>query len=206
VVYPNGPKKPGLCVQCALARGGVRSTAASHPAISKRELKKRLKERKEEDKALARLARDPVPIPPISNPFTPGWAFGDDDLPGAEAPTSPAGAPASPFTAFAEAVAASEPAPDPEPARVASLPPPPIDTTPRAPTLADLLPTITPQESPPAALADLATNEADADESERRPWSLPILRRREPEAEETARESSEMIAWLDEVFAPKSDQ
>jgi hypothetical protein len=120
---------------------------------------------------------------------------------------SPAAAPAPSFTALAQPVAAPEPAPDPEPAPVASLPPPPIDITPRAPTLADLLPTIAPEESPLAALAELATSgTGQDDESERRPWSLPILRRREPEAEDSARESSEMIAWLDEVFAPKSDQ
>ena len=45
IVYPKGPKKPALCVACALAASGVRSTAATHAPISKRELKRRMKER-----------------------------------------------------------------------------------------------------------------------------------------------------------------
>jgi hypothetical protein len=212
VVYPNGQRKPALCVQCALARGGVRSTAAAHPAISRRELKKRLKERKAEDKALARLAREPAPIPPISNPFTPGWAFADDDQADPFAAVGTAGGTAEMFGTTmettkpiaapnAELGAAAPTAPE---TPVVPVPPAPIEAPPRAPTLADLLPTITPEELPRAALAELATAETDVeDDSDRKSWSLPTLRRREPEEEDLSRGSSEMIAWLDEVFAPK---
>jgi len=50
LVYPRGPKKPPFCIPCALAASGVRSTAARGPAVSKRELKRRRKERAERTK------------------------------------------------------------------------------------------------------------------------------------------------------------
>lgn len=36
LVYPHGEKKPPYCVQCALAAGGVRSSAARTPARRRR--------------------------------------------------------------------------------------------------------------------------------------------------------------------------
>ncbi len=42
LVYAFGPKKPPLCMACAMFAGGVRS-AATRPAMPKRELKARLK-------------------------------------------------------------------------------------------------------------------------------------------------------------------
>jgi hypothetical protein len=51
LVYPFGQSKPPMCVSCALAMAGVRSNAASRPAVSKKELRKRNKERKQRVKA-----------------------------------------------------------------------------------------------------------------------------------------------------------
>lgn len=258
LVYPKGPKKPALCVTCAIAVGGVRSTAAKHPPISKRELKRRMKERAEEDRLLARHAREPAPIEPITNPFTPGWAVGSEDHPApleepepvavASAPLPPPPpAPAASLTpADSLAQSPSGPAPSAQVPAVQSpatppllaqpLPPPPppsiapdvfVRTT--APTLADLLPSVpptptsfsSPAETSPSLIgadhgfglsshmgnagnADAAGN-ADEDEDiiERRPRTLPLLRRREPEPVDDGSDASEMIAWLDEVFAPK---
>src|SRR6476659_6981138 len=45
LVYAFGPKKPPYCVPCALAASGVRSNAANRPVMSKREIRRRHKER-----------------------------------------------------------------------------------------------------------------------------------------------------------------
>jgi hypothetical protein len=191
LVFPNGPRKHALCVPCALAASGVRSTAGNAPSMSKRELKKRLKERNDEIKALARLERQAAPLPPIENPFSPGWALGDDDVAAGGAPPPP---PPPPPPARDEPEATVEEAP-----------------VQRAPTLADLLPTMAPREgSTVAALASLPTREqelgwneqGDPEEPDRSRRGLPFLRRNEPEPD-TSKEASEMIAWLDEVFAPR---
>jgi hypothetical protein len=42
LVFAFGPKKPPMCLECAMFAGGVRS-AAVRPAMPKRELKARLK-------------------------------------------------------------------------------------------------------------------------------------------------------------------
>ncbi len=42
LVHAHGPKKPPYCKPCAMYAGGVR-TSAARPAISKRELKARMK-------------------------------------------------------------------------------------------------------------------------------------------------------------------
>jgi hypothetical protein len=39
VVTPWGPRKPALCVACAVNRGGVRSTSGHAPVRSEREIK-----------------------------------------------------------------------------------------------------------------------------------------------------------------------
>ena len=46
LVYPRGPKKPPLCVPCAIAASGVRSSARNPSNLSRREVKKRVKEAK----------------------------------------------------------------------------------------------------------------------------------------------------------------
>lgn len=191
MVAPAGSRKHALCVSCALAAGGVRSTAGNRPALSKRELKKRLKERREEDKALARLERKAEPIPPITNPFPAGWAIVDEEVPLTTLPPPP------PPPAFEEPVA--------RPVVAAA---PPVD---RAPTLADLLPSMVPHdESATAALARLPTREqelgwdeqGEPEEPDRSRRGISLLRRREAEPDD-GQEASAMIAWLDEVFAPR---
>jgi hypothetical protein len=196
LVTPGGSRKRALCVQCALAASGVRSTAANHPALSKRELKKRLKEREDEEKALARLQRQAEPIPPIANPFTPGWAI-VDEAPEPAPSLPPPPPPPTPTPMY-----------EPEPA----VEPPAADAPPRQPTLADLLPSMMSrgEEDHAAALARLPTREqelgwdesGDPEEPDRSRRGINLLRRREAEPD-TSQESSEMMAWLDQVFAPK---
>ncbi len=53
LVYAFGPKKPPYCMSCAMFAGGVR-TAASRPALPKRQLKALQKAAKAETKASAR--------------------------------------------------------------------------------------------------------------------------------------------------------
>jgi hypothetical protein len=194
LVNPGGSRKRALCVQCALAASGVRSTAANRPALSKRELKKRMKERHEEDKALARLQRQAEPLPPIANPFTPGWAIEDGPVapPTSLPPPPPPPAPEAPEPVFA-----------PEPV---------AEVTDRQPTLADLLPSMMARgdEDHAVALARLPTREqelgwdetGDPEEPDRSRRGINLLRRRETDPD-TSQESSEMMAWLDQVFAPK---
>ena len=52
LVFAFGPKKPPMCLECAMFAGGVRS-AAVRPAMPKRELKARLKAFKAHAKAAA---------------------------------------------------------------------------------------------------------------------------------------------------------
>jgi hypothetical protein len=174
-----------------LRAGGVRSTAGNQPTLSKRELKQRIKARRDEDKALARHERQIDPIPPIENPFTPGWALAEEE------------------TSFA--ASASLPPPPPPPG-IDDLEPAPIHERAdeaHAPTLADLLPGMrTHDEAPARALASLPTREqqlgwdqqGDPEEPDRS--RRGILRRRDAEPDD-GREASEMIAWLDEVFTPR---
>lgn len=56
LVYAFGPKKPPYCVECAMFAGGVRS-AAPRPAMSRRDLKARLKAAK----VAAKAALAPAP-------------------------------------------------------------------------------------------------------------------------------------------------
>jgi hypothetical protein len=185
LVHPAGSRKHALCVPCALAASGVRSTAGRAPTLSKRELKKRVKERQEEEKALARLQRNVDPMPPIENPFTPGWAMSDD-------------------VPVVEELPISLPPPPPPPVEQVG----PVVADERAPTLADLLPSMQPRAEPSVELAALPTREqqlgwdqqGEPEEPDRSRRGL--LRRREPEPDD-GRETSEMIAWLDEVFAPR---
>jgi hypothetical protein len=66
LVYAYGPKKPPLCLACAMYAGGVRS-AAARPAMPKRELKARLKAAKAEAKTSpAPAPAAPAPVPAAS--------------------------------------------------------------------------------------------------------------------------------------------
>jgi hypothetical protein len=194
LVPPAKSRKYALCVSCALAAGGVRSTAGNRPAMSKREIKKRLKERAAEDKAMARLERRAEPLPPIENPFPPGWAITDEEPVTLPPPPPPPPDPRA------------EPFPDVEPPRPVADPP--LD---RPPTLADLLPSMGQREdATTTALAGLPTREqelgwdgqGEPEEPDRTRRGLNLLRRREAEPDDS-QDASEMIAWLDEVFAPR---
>lgn len=57
LIYSFGPKKPPFCLSCAMFAGGVR-TAASRPALPKRELKALQKAAKAEAKAAAKAEKD----------------------------------------------------------------------------------------------------------------------------------------------------
>lgn len=66
LVYAHGPKKPALCIPCALVASGVRNTAsAAH--VSKRELKRRRKELADELARPATLA-DALRMPDLELP------------------------------------------------------------------------------------------------------------------------------------------
>lgn len=57
LVYTHGSKKPPMCMGCAMYAGGVRS-AATRPAMPKRELKALLKAAQAEAKAAAKAGGD----------------------------------------------------------------------------------------------------------------------------------------------------
>lgn len=67
LVFAFGPDKPPYCVPCALAAAGVRSNAATPAALSRREIRRREKERKKAEKASKRT------------PVTPTVQLADDD-------------------------------------------------------------------------------------------------------------------------------
>jgi hypothetical protein len=56
LVYAFGPKKPPLCLSCAIAAAGVRKHAGRSRAMSKRELKQRSRERRRVRRAKAEKA------------------------------------------------------------------------------------------------------------------------------------------------------
>lgn len=58
LVYSHGHRKPPYCVSCALAAAGVRSSAQRHASVSKRTLRKQLRE---ERKTLRAAAKAGVP-------------------------------------------------------------------------------------------------------------------------------------------------
>jgi len=66
IVYAYGPKKPPLCLGCAMVAGGVRS-ASARPAMPRRQLKALQKAAKAEAKAAAKAAKaagkaEPEPV------------------------------------------------------------------------------------------------------------------------------------------------
>jgi hypothetical protein len=60
LVYAFGPKKPPLCIACAVAAAGLRSTAGNRPVADPRELRSLKKERRS---AFRRARREPVETP-----------------------------------------------------------------------------------------------------------------------------------------------
>jgi hypothetical protein len=58
LVFPFGRGKTPYCINCALAVSGVRTNAARAPKLSRRELRRRTKEREQAEQA--RLAAMPV--------------------------------------------------------------------------------------------------------------------------------------------------
>jgi hypothetical protein len=73
LVFPRGQKLP-LCVDCAVAKSGVRTGRDS--GLSKREIRTLVKARRAE---LAEQASPP--LPEIANPVPAGWAREDDEGP-----------------------------------------------------------------------------------------------------------------------------
>lgn len=43
VVFPFGDDRPGLCISCALERGGVRNRATNWPKLSRKAVRERLR-------------------------------------------------------------------------------------------------------------------------------------------------------------------
>lgn len=149
LVYPKGPNKKALCVQCAIAASGVRSSARAKPKASKREIRRRQKELRGEHQqqqsalghieAVAPSAPPPppkrsrsAPPPPVAPPppeltstsqFDPGWAVSwDEPEPSASDPAAPFDAPRLPKRMAKDPFAMPVDAPAPE------LAPPPPDT------------------------------------------------------------------------------
>lgn len=54
LVYTHGRKQPPMCVSCALAFAGVRSTAARPPVRSRRDIKREAKAKKRAEKVAAK--------------------------------------------------------------------------------------------------------------------------------------------------------
>jgi hypothetical protein len=63
LVYAFGPKKPPLCLSCAIAAAGVRKHAGRSRAMSRRELKQRSRERRRVRRAKAEKAEKARRLP-----------------------------------------------------------------------------------------------------------------------------------------------
>jgi hypothetical protein len=69
LVYPRGRRKLPLCVPCALTAGGVRSSARRRTGLSRRQIKRRVRERERELAQLAKfaaVAQEPPEVPVAS--------------------------------------------------------------------------------------------------------------------------------------------
>ena len=172
LVYPRGPKKPPLCVPCAIAAAGVRSSARNPSNLSRREVKKRVKEAKGLQQPQP-YVEAPVAVNPdrdfelTSNAtFDQGWAVswdeGRDPHPGYPEPvrvtwgTDP----------FANRDAAPHEAP---PAPTYAAPPPPAPTPPFE----------LPSEPVAASPASVFEAPGEPDPSPARPADLPRLQQAE---------------------------
>jgi hypothetical protein len=210
LVYPHGPRKLPLCVPCALSAGGVRAAARTKSGLSKREIKQRAKERRREEKALAKLQRDPVTFPEIANPFEPGWAVQDEPESGEPLPPPLTGwenDPLAPAPAPARAGVEPDPAPAPEP-----LAPEPVTPALGDPALEDAAPEHAGHQA--VTLANLAafngglfgdplegTDPQRTDGSGGAWGTIPKPRRDDQRRSGTAGADVPHVSFLDEVFA-----
>jgi len=231
LVYPR-PKKPPLCVPCAIATAGVRSSARNHSNLSRREVKKRVRAAKGlqppqpqvEAPAAASTDRDFELTSHAS--FDQGWAVswdeGRDPHPGypepvhvswGNEPSPPREAeadepPITPAAAQAPAdLAVGAPpaaAPEPAPAPPAAAPKPePTRPAPRPPELPRLQPVVA-ERAPERPAAKLAEASAQA-AAPAPPPAAPSperLRRHEPDPGE----ATEMFGWLDDLLGTEKDK
>ena len=166
LVYPRGPKKPTLCVPCAIAKAGVRSSARNHSNLSRREVKKRVRDAKglqqpqpQVEAPMAASSTDRDFELTSDAAFDQGWAVswdeGRDPHPGYPEPVHVTWG-NDPFPA--PAAGADEPvvehavAPPPPPPPVAAPAPPPPPAPAPAPVAAepDVAVFDTPAPTPPA--------------------------------------------------------
>lgn len=206
LVYPRGPKKPPFCVQCAIAASGVRSSARNQSNLSRREVKKRVRE--------AKGLQQPQPYveaPAAANPdrdfeltsnatFDQGWAVswdeGRDPHPGYPEPVrvtwgndpyathdAAAGEPPTAATAFAATPVV--------PPQTLGAPPPPSAAAPAMAAAADLPDANQPRtELPRLQPVELARGQGPA-----RPAGLPSVRPPlKPAAAEAARPPVQPLA------------
>jgi hypothetical protein len=117
LVYAFGPKKPPLCIPCAVAAAGIRAAAGNRPVVNKQEMKRLQKERnsafkrfRRERKKQPAVAEAPEPVAPMPPPPAPAPAPAPL-LPAAEVaqPVEPIFEPA-PSSPFAEEPFVTEPA------------------------------------------------------------------------------------------------
>lgn len=54
IVFPFGVDRPGLCIGCALERGGVRARSTDWPRLPKRTIRRRLRESRDKRSASVR--------------------------------------------------------------------------------------------------------------------------------------------------------
>lgn len=87
IVFPFGEKKPGLCIGCALERGGVRSRATTWPRLPRKSIKERLRTARNDADEGDDPTRDHTDDTDPADGDTPGPWLGDDDaidgIPGA---------------------------------------------------------------------------------------------------------------------------
>ena len=85
LVYAFGPKKPPMCIPCAVAAAGIRSTAGNAPIVSKREMKAMHRERMLLIKRALRpsevqpepeVFNDPLPSPAEAGPVPAVQGYG----------------------------------------------------------------------------------------------------------------------------------
>ncbi|QGG96765.1 B-box zinc finger protein [Actinomarinicola tropica] len=69
LVFSHGPRKPPYCVSCALAAAGVRSSASRPTAVSKRDLRKKLRAERKAAKVASKSGQA-APVRVVEYEFT----------------------------------------------------------------------------------------------------------------------------------------
>jgi hypothetical protein len=149
LVYPRGPKKPPFCLNCAISAAGVRSSARTPSNLSRREVKRRVREAKGMHQAQAQThAHADVALPPSderdfeltsNTSFDQGWAVSwdesSDPTPGYPEPVHVNWGthPLEPPTPTPTVTAAPPPPAAATPPPAAPAPPPPVPATPPPP-------------------------------------------------------------------------